>query len=810
MTDDLDFSPLSDRERETVAHDLAHEGQQNPRPVPPAANAEVPEDAAARLFGRAPDALWRYHDAGGALVFCVCRWNKPDGDKDIRPLSWFDGEGWRLAAWPAPRPLYNLDKIAATPDALVIVCEGEKATDAAWRIFPDCVATTSSGGANAASRTDWMPLAGRRACILPDADEAGAGYARQVAAILAGHGCDVSVIDTVALARIDPNGGAREPTKEGWDASNAAADWKDIEALRKAVMGLAKPFESGPSYHSFGAYTMDARGLTVEIEKGRITQTILIAAPFEVLGLCRGPRGEGWGKMLRWRDPDGREHERYVADAETQGDPATLCSRLVDQGLWINRDYQRHFVGYLSKLKLKGRLTVVLRTGWHDIGGQAVFVLPGEMIGPRGGERVILDGAAPVSYATCGTIEEWREGPAKLASGHVLPVLAIATAFAGPLARLAGIEGGGVHFVGPSSIGKTTLLRLAASVWGRGDTPGFVLSWRATSNGLEGAAACATDTVLILDELGQVDGRELVSALYMLANGTGKARAHRDGSLRDPRTWRLMFLSSGEVPIDVKLAEDRGRKTRAGQQVRMLNIAADRELGCGVFDNPGPDGNAVVLAKASKVASGSYYGTAGPEFVRRLIAKDLTGDDVQALVNDFIGTNVSSGADGQVVRAAERLGLIAAAGELATEYGVTGWRPGEATKAATWAFSAWLEGRGGLEPAEVRQAIEAVRHFIEAHGEARFHNLDDVDARPVSNRAGWRRGAGEDQRWLIPSEVWKAEVCAGLDPKLVARVLAERGMVERAPDGFQSVQKIAGKPVRVYVITPRIFDGGGA
>jgi hypothetical protein len=32
-----------------------------------------------------------------------------------------------LAHWPDARPLYNLDKLAAHPDAPVIVTEGEKA-----------------------------------------------------------------------------------------------------------------------------------------------------------------------------------------------------------------------------------------------------------------------------------------------------------------------------------------------------------------------------------------------------------------------------------------------------------------------------------------------------------------------------------------------------------------------------------------------------------------------------------------------------------------------------------------------------------
>jgi hypothetical protein len=60
---------------------------------------------------------------------------------------------------------------------------------------------------------------------------------------------------------------------------------------------------------------------------------------------------------------------------------------------------------------------------------------------------------------------------------------------------------------------------------------------------------------------------------------------------------------------------------------------------------------------------------------------------------------------------------------------------------------------------------------------------------------------------MVPPEIWKSEVCAGLDPKLVARVLADRNMLERAPDGLLKVHRIGGRSVRCYTITARIFAG---
>jgi uncharacterized protein (DUF927 family) len=240
----------------------------------------------------------------------------------------------------------------------------------------------------------------------------------------------------------------------------------------------------------------------------------------------------------------------------------------------------------------------------------------------------------------------------------------------------------------------------------------------------------------------------------------------------------------------------------------MLDLATERSFG--VFDHSGPDNDAGKLAKAFKHAAISSYGTAGPEFVRRLIDEQVTGDDVRRAICDFVSSHVPAGADGQIDRAAQRLGLIAAAGELASALGVTPWAEGEASAAAAWALAQWIDQRGGTEPAENRQAIEQVRLFIETHGESRFEPLDELDARPVLNRAGWRKGNGPSREWLIPPETWKREICNGLDPKLVARTLAEAGMLQRARDGNQQVRRIGGTTKRVYVIGEAIFDGGAS
>ena len=82
--------------------------------------------------------------------------------------------------FPTPRPLFNLDRLAARPDAPVLVVEGEKTADAAAELLPDFVVVTSPFGAKSAGKADWSVLKGREVTIWPDNDEAGAGYAAAV------------------------------------------------------------------------------------------------------------------------------------------------------------------------------------------------------------------------------------------------------------------------------------------------------------------------------------------------------------------------------------------------------------------------------------------------------------------------------------------------------------------------------------------------------------------------------------------------------------------------------------------------------
>jgi uncharacterized protein (DUF927 family) len=193
--------------------------------------------------------------------------------------------------------------------------------------------------------------------------------------------------------------------------------------------------------------------------------------------------------------------------------------------------------------------------------------------------------------------------------------------------------------------------------------------------------------------------------------------------------------------------------------------------------------------------------------VRRLIVDGVDGDAIRELINGFAKANVPPGSDGQIERVAGRFGIIAAAGEMAIEFGLTGWDKGAATAAAAWAFSQWIEAQGG-GAVEERQAIAQVRQIIEQYGDSRFQSLADSDGRPVNDRLGWRQNTADGPEWYATPENFKTQICAGLNPQKVAKSLSERGMLRKQKGpGYQCSIRIGADKLKVYALKNILEEG---
>lgn len=538
-----------------------------------------------------------------------------------------------------------------------------------------------------------------------------------------------------------------------------------------------------------------------------------IAPPFELPGLVRDTESGDWRLLIAWDDLDGVPHEEAVPFDQLSGEGAELARSLGRGGMVLPPDtgLRKALLRYLSaaRPKLKRRVRLVEALGWHD----GAFVLPdGTTIGQaREPLRFAGEASALHRRATGGTLEGWKAQVAAHAVGEPRLAFGLACAFAGPLLALVRPDGGGgFNLQGFSSKGKSTILVCAASVW---HCPEHLTTWRATSNGLEGIAAARNDGFLVLDEMSQVpDAKELGATAYMLANGTAKVRANRDGGNRPLKTWRTIFLSSGEVGLEDKLGED-GKRTMAGQEVRVPDIPCPPS---GMLEDSHGFPNLGAFAEHLKRASHEHYGHAARAFLARLSEEWARRDALQAKLREmeaaWMTATIPAGADAQVRRVGGRFALVAVAGELAQRMGILPWPEGEAERAAAVCFRAWLDRRGHAGASEVHRGIAAVLAFLERHGQARFDEWgsagkqgeEEGRAPRTINRAGTRKRAeGPVDGWdfYLTTDGWK-EACLGSSPREVARACADAGILEPGGEGklSQSVKIPGHGKVRCYVI----------
>ena len=323
---------------------------------------------------------------------------------------------------------------------------------------------------------------------------------------------------------------------------------------------------------------------------------------------------------------------------------------------------------------------------------------------------------------------------------------------------------------------------------------------------MEGAAALFNDGLLALDEISECDPREVGAIIYALGNGRGKQRASRSGAARGVTQWRTFVLSSGERTIETTMGEA-GHRIKAGQSVRLLDIPVSRTHGAWDSLHGFPSGNA--MSDSLKRAAATHHGHAGRAFLHKL-TRDKRDFAERLNIIKGLPEFAAEDGEGQDRRAAGRFALLALAGELATEYGLTGWSEGAAIVAAAECFKAWRAARGRGND-ERKQILDRVADFIERHGDSRFSCADasDTDMK-IINRAGWWRDNAAGRTYLFHSAGMR-EALTGFDLKRALDVLHEAGALPKAGGERSKPERIAGRNVRLYtILAVRLRGGDGA
>lgn len=526
-----------------------------------------------------------------------------------------------------------------------------------------------------------------------------------------------------------------------------------------------------------------------------------------VEGRVRNEHSKNWGLLISFRDAAGI-HKRYTLPMRLlSGEDRELRGILLDLGLCIAplKKARQLLTNYLSLSRPKKLMRSVSATGWY----KNSFVLASDLIfGSFGDEELIFqsDSSCQSKYSVSGTLEQWRQEVAGLCGGNSRLLFALGVSFLGPLLHLLGLESGGFHFVGLSSKGKSSALKLACSVWG---SDKYLESWKATSNGLEGIASSHTDTFLALDEISEVDPFEIGNILYSLGNGLGKARANQCGGSKERSSWRISFLSSGEEQIST-LIEKFGGRIKAGQVVRLLEIPLNSEHG--IFDSLNGFSNGRLFSEELVARCSRVYGIAGRTFIERLVQEsEKVKLTARSQLREFVSEHLPKGSDSVVGRALKRFGAVAIAGELAIDFGILPYKKGECTDAVLTCFNEWIKLRGGVTSFEEKQIISRVRCFFAEHGDSYFPLLKSYD--PNENKTidilGFKKTINKEVHYLLTREVFENEICKGDNVSDVVDKCIRNGLLKRNAQGEPTHPiRIPGAkiPERMYVFNSDIYE----
>ncbi len=581
---------------------------------------------------------------------------------------------------------------------------------------------------------------------------------------------------------------------------------KRLPELSRLPKGhLAKPFRYGD-----GVFHLVKDGLYYIEQSKEDEYKRYISSPIRVVAQTRDTTNNAWGRLLEWYDADGIKHTQALSMELFQSDGVELRKALAYQGVVIAPDGKARNLlqSYLMSYPTDARALCVDRVGWHE----NVFVLPNQQIGQHENNDLIVyqtTQGLDSNYQSKGTLEQWQKNISIPLASHNKLIVALSSAFAGQLlAPLEQQTGAGVHFKGQSSKGKTTALYVGCSVWGKPNQ--YCKTWKSTGNALEHTAYIHNDGFLALDEIGEVaNPKELGNIAYMLANGKGKSRLTKQITAKPSYTWKVIFLSTGEKSLK-EIMQESGQKAKLGQEIRLIDIDIDH---CehGLFDQIDFAEDAAKQSKLLVERSNQAYGVAGMAWLQYLTHdKDNVMGQAKQLLEQYHGELTTGHTQGHIVRVANTFALIAVAGELATQAGITGWQTGTALNAVRNVFNDWVNSFEYVGDYQTKEYILHVKAFFEANESSRFEAItpDPDHIEKIINRVGYWKIENGEKLFLVLPEQFKNEVCKGHDNRKVAKALLIEKLLEHDTGKTSKTVRIPSRKnaVKVYAVKEAIFS----
>ena len=197
-----------------------------------------------------------------------------------------------------------------------------------------------------------------------------------------------------------------------------------------------------------------------------------ICGVLKVLARTRDNDHRGHGYLLQWLDHDNHRHQWAMPAEMFKGDGSDVRGYLMNSGLFIASSGSARALlsHYVQGVHTDNRVLCVDKTGWHEYKGNLVYVTPQQTYGQHPNSVIYQsENHTPHGYKCKGSLDAWRKSISALCVGNSRLAFSVCVAFSGALLKLTNDESGGFNLRGVSSLGKSTALFLAGSVWGSRD-----------------------------------------------------------------------------------------------------------------------------------------------------------------------------------------------------------------------------------------------------------------------------------------------------------------------------------------------------
>lgn len=655
---------------------------------------------------------------------------------------------------------------------------------------------------------------------------------------------EAGMIEILASFRVGPDAvvglltriGARRGLKGHTERllANLKAKVKDIEVEeRRARFRVAQPDEQRPpldqvlgwdgipanlfSPPGWGVTPSGIQRHVTDPETGDVRVYPMTTRPLLVTG-----RLKDVGDGTTWVRLDWGAEQRHGHRVVPRGQIADsrMLTGLADYDAPIHSGINRDAVEYLADFEAHNRAALpeartTSRMGWQDQShtdflwgrtllrpgvlpepGASVEDLPPSLWKPDQVHLLVEGGAAEVAsgFRAGGTWEGWR-AVVQEALPYSSVILAIYAALVPPLMPLVpGLPNFIVDWSGITSTGKTTTLRLGASVWGSPDErgSGLMLSWDATNVWIERTIGTLHCLPMFLDDTKRARRQsDVARVIYEIANGVGRGRGSLKGTCGVLR-WRTVLLSNGETPL-VSFTQDGG--TRA----RTLCLWGSP---FGTADETTADVVAGVNAGVFE-----HHGHAGPRMIAWLLDDPSARDQVRQGYKDALAWWTSQAGGNPVAgRAAQYMAALTVARNIL--HGVLGV-PTPPTDPLTVAWEAVCEASS-----EADRATEALRDILSwaASQQGRFHQrLEGENASDDDPPAGWLGAWSSSDSWrqiaFLPTELHRFLQGQGYDTEAVLRAWEDRSwLLPEGPRHRTRKVKVGSRKARCYVVTRAACD----